>query len=139
MFRKNRTGAFTLVELMAVIVIIGVLAAVVLQRFVAQAEAAKRTTTLAQIKIVKAALVSFKLNSGRYPTTAEGISALLTKPADYTGDWPKGGYLEAMPKDAWGREFVYKCPGSDGKDYDVVSYGADGKAGGEDENSDITN
>jgi general secretion pathway protein G len=124
---------------MVVIIIIGVLAAVVVPRYVAQAEMSKVTVTKAQMKTVEGQIALFKSQSGRYPSSGEGLRALLEKPADFKGPWPRGGYLEGMPRDAWGYDFIYVYPGTRSKDFDLISYGSDGKSGGTDENADIYN
>ena len=134
---KQAKRGFTLVEMMVVVVIIGILGAIVVTSAVYYADKARINATKAQIKEIETALAGFKLESGRYPTASEGIQALVSKPADFKGDWPKEGFLPEMPKDAWGNDFVYVYPGSK-KAYDIISYGADGKEGGEDENADIT-
>ena len=124
--------------MMVVVVIIGLLAALVVPRYIRQAEKAKRNTTKAQIKIIEQALAEFKLDTGRYPSTDEGLKGLVVKPSGYKGDWPKEGYLPEVPKDGWANDFLYVCPGVE-KAYDIISYGADGEEGGEDENTDISN
>lgn len=137
--RRNRAReGFTLVEMMVVVVIIGILGAIVLTSAMYWADKAKINATKAQINEIKTALTGFKLETGRYPATSEGIQALVQQPSGFKGDWPKEGFLPEMPKDAWGGDFVYVYPGSK-KVFDIVSYGADGKEGGEDENADITN
>jgi general secretion pathway protein G len=125
-------------ELMAVVIIIGILAAIVIPKFVQRVDVAKVNATKAQISIIDGALGQFKMDTGRYPTAAEGLQALVTRPGDYKGSWPRDGYLPKMPKDGWGNDFIYRCPGKAGS-YDIISYGSDGKEGGEDENADITN
>lgn len=136
----NRKG-FTLIEIMVVIVILALLAALVAPRLMGRADDAKITDASVQIKNIETALKLYKLDNGNYPTTEQGLAALVTKPT--VGNIPKaykeGGYLESkkMPKDPWGADFLYLSPGEHG-DYDLYSYGADGSKGGEGKNADIT-
>jgi len=136
MRHRMTRGGFTLMEIMVVVIIIGVLAAIVVPQYVRHAERAKVEATKAQIKIIEDALSEYKLDTGKFPTTSQGLVALVKKPAGYSGDWPRGGYLPEVPGDAWGNDFVYVSPASD-KDYQIISYGADGEQGGEDEYADI--
>jgi general secretion pathway protein G len=137
---NNRRG-FTLIEIMVVIVILAMLAAFVGPKLMGRTDEAKVKTTKIQIKGLESALKLYKLDNGLYPTTEQGLNALVTKPT--VGVIPKsyreGGYLESksVPKDAWGNDYIYVSPGEHG-DYDLSSYGADGVKGGEDKNSDIT-
>ena len=133
-----RNAAFTLVELMVVIIIIGVLAAIVVPSYLHYAEKARINATKAQINEIENALAGFKLESSRYPSSDEGLAALVSKPSSFTGDWPKEGFMPEVPKDGWGNDFVYIYPGIN-KTFDIISYGADAQQGGEDENADITN
>ncbi len=123
---------FTLLEIMVVLVIIGVLAAMVAPRFIERADEAKVDATRAQIKNIEQAMKLYRLQHGSYPSSSEGIAA-LTKAG-------KNGkrYLDSLPKDAWGNDFVYLSPGVHG-DFDILSYGADGKAGGSGFDADIGN
>jgi general secretion pathway protein G len=134
---RNRAG-FTLLEIMVVIVILGLLAALVVPKLIGRTEEAKRTQTRLQIKNIEQALQLFKLDNGFYPATEQGIEALVHAPE--TGRVPKnyrkGGYLDRVPKDPWGNNYVYVSPGSHG-DYDISSYGADNAPGGEGEDADI--
>ncbi|HJX15062.1 MAG TPA: type II secretion system major pseudopilin GspG [Candidatus Deferrimicrobiaceae bacterium] len=134
---RDRAG-FTLLEIMVVIVILGLLAALVVPRLIGRTEEAKRTQTRLQIKNIEQALQLFKLDNGFYPATEQGLEALVRAPE--TGRVPKnyrkGGYLDRVPKDPWGNNYVYVSPGSHG-DYDISSYGADGVQGGEGEDADI--
>jgi general secretion pathway protein G len=132
---RNRHG-FTLIELLVVMVIIGLLAALVGPRFIRQEEKAKIKAAKAQIELLGTALDTFRLDVGRYPSSQEGLEALRTKPGGLER-WD-GPYLKKdLPLDPWGKAYVYKSPGEHGA-FDIVSYGADGAPGGEEDNRDIT-
>jgi general secretion pathway protein G len=122
---------FTLIELMVVVVIIGILAAIVVPRMIGTADEAKVTAAKAQITSFKQALISYKLKFGKFPTTSEGLDVLISN--------PKGSLLDAtqIPSDPWGNPYVYTCPGSKGQDFEIVSYGEDGAPGGEGLDADI--
>jgi len=131
--RKQR--GFTLIELLIVMVILGLLAALVAPRLINKIGKSKVKAAKTQIEMFSTALDAFKLDVGRYPTTQEGLKALIENPGVEGWDGP---YLKKkkIPKDPWGHDYIYKCPGEHG-DYDIISYGADGKPGGEGENKDI--
>ena len=132
--------AFTLIELMVVIVILGILAGLIVPRIMGRPEQAKRVKARMQVESIATALKLYKLDNGAYPTTEQGLQALVEVPAsgNIPKNWRKGGYLEKgkVPKDPWGNDFVYLSPGMN-DDFDLISYGADGTAGGEDNNADI--
>lgn len=138
---KNRRG-FTLIEIMVVIVILALLAALVGPKIIGRSDDAKLTDAKLQIRNFETALKLYKLDSGIYPSTDQGLQALITKPV--TGQIPKNfraeGYLEgkSVPKDPWGSDFIYLAPGEHG-DYDLCSLGSDGVKGGEDKGADICN
>ena len=143
--RRNRLdrpeNGFTLLELMVVIIILGVLAGLVLPRFMGRTEEAKRTKAKLQIENLEAALKLYKLDNGNYPGTEQGLEALVQKPTMgvIPKNWREGGYLEKgqVPLDPWGRPYAYLSPGVKNKDFDLKSLGADGEEGGEGENVDI--
>lgn len=137
--RVHGRAGFTLLEIMIVIVILGLLAALVVPKLIGRTEEAKRTQSLLQIKNIEQALQLFKLDNGFYPETQQGIEALVHAPevGRIPKNYRKEGYLDRVPKDPWGSPYVYLCPGIHG-DYDIVSYGADGVPGGEGEDADIT-
>lgn len=137
---KDRAKAgFTFIEVMVVIIILGLLAAVVVPRLIGRTEEAKRTQVKLQIKNIEQALKLFKLDNGFFPSTEQGLQALVTRPeiGRVPNNYRKDGYLERVPSDPWGYEYVYISPGEHGS-YDLISYGADGVPGGDDEDSDIT-
>jgi len=126
-----RRRGFTLIELMIVIVILGLLAALVAPKFLERGEEAKVTTTQVQMKNVEEALKLYKLHNSFYPTTDQGLKALVEKPESepVPKNW-KGPYLESVPKDAWGNDFIYI---SDGKHFTLISPGPDGEEETEDD------
>lgn len=133
---RTRAG-FTLVELMLVVIIISVLAAIVLPRFAGKQEQARISAAKAQVASFCTALDTFEVEVGTYPSTEEGLEALLEKPATLGDDveW-NGPYIRELPLDPWNHEYIYRYPGEVNVDYDIVSAGPDGEEGTED---DITN
>ena len=138
--RFGGTFGFTLIELMVVIVILGILAGLIVPRIMGRPEEARRMKARIQIESIETTLKLYKLDNGYYPDTEQGLQALVEPPAvgQLPRAWREGGYLEKgkVPKDPWGNEYVYLCPGIHG-DYDLISYGADGEPGGEDKDQDI--
>lgn len=136
---RHANAGFTLIELMVVLVILGLLATIVAPRILGQKDEAMRVKAQTTIASLETAVKMYKLHMNRYPTTEQGLNALVACPAGEKCDkWQKGGYLEKgkVPLDPWENPFVYLCPGVHG-DFDIVSYGADGAPGGQDENADI--
>jgi len=135
--RGIRIGGFTLLELLVVMVIIGMLAAYVGPRFFSQIGKSEVKVTRAQIDALEKALDQYRLDTGRYPTSEQGLAALDAQPAGVTR-W-SGPYLKkAVPTDPWGNPYVYRQPGEHGE-YDLMSYGKDGQPGGSGEAEDIGN
>ena len=135
---QSSTGrGFTLLELLVVIVIIGLLAAYVGPKYFAQLGKSEVTVARAQIDAFEKALDTFRLDVGRYPTTEEGLAALMTKP-DTAAKW-NGPYLRRqLPKDPWGNAYQYKSPGAK-NDVELLSFGRDGQLGGSGDDADISN
>jgi len=142
MTRRIRCKAgFTLIEVMVVIIILGLLAAIVMPRLVGQTDKARYEQAKIQMRILEDSLKRYKLENGRFPTTSQGLQALVQKPSSppIPRDWPDGGYLDKpeVPLDPWGNEFIYISPGQHGPDYDMISLGADGVEGGEGFDKDV--
>jgi len=139
--RTKRNPAFTLIEIMAVVVIIGLLMAIVGPRVIGAVSANRIKAAGMQLQTIGNALTDYNLDNGRFPTTEQGLNALVEKPttAPEPYAWRPGGYVEKMPKDPWGFDFNYVSPPEHGRDFDLWSYGRDGKAGGEGEDADIVN
>lgn len=140
--KKMTSSGFTLIELMVVIVILGILAGLIVPRIMSRPEEARQAKARIQIESMETALKLYKLDTGSYPSTEQGLQALVEAPSVgvLPTRWREGGYLEKgkVPKDPWGNEYVYLCPGLQG-DYDLMSYGADGEQGGEGKDRDVTN
>ncbi len=139
--RREKNGrGFTLVELLVVVTILGILVAVVGVRVIRHPDRARRTAAKAQIANFKQALDEFNINTGIFPGMDEGLKALVERPmnADIAESW-EGPYLDKIPKDPWGREYVYRQPGMNNTDYDIICYGKDGVEGGEGVSKDVTN
>ncbi len=134
------TKGFTLIELMVVVAIIAILASIVAPRMVQRAETAKRAAARVQIANFKTSLTTFRMDTGDYPSTAQGLKALIQRPSGYDGKYQAGGYLDsdAVPADPWRNRYVYICPGiHDPSGYDVESYAKDGEDGGDGDDKDI--
>ncbi len=137
--RPRRRG-FTLIEILVVIVVIAILATLVAPNIFRHVGAAKEATARSQIEMLGSALDAFRLDNGRYPTTEEGLAALWEAPAGGALPNWRGPYLrKPVPLDPWGHPYVYLSPGQvNPQGYDLLSYGADGQPGGDDENADVT-
>ena len=133
--QRLHNDGFTLIELMIVVVILGLLATIVMPRILDRPEQARRMKAKVDIQHIKSALALFKTDTGRFPTTSEGLEVLVTDPGikGYNSD----GYLYKLPLDPWGNKYVYISPGLHNKDYDLQSYGKDGEQGGTEDNADI--
>jgi len=126
---------FTLIELMIVIVILGLLATIIMPRILNRPEQARRMKAKIDIRSIESAFALFKTDTGRFPTTSEGLELLVSDPGikGYNTD----GYLDKVPSDPWGNKYIYICPGVHSRDYDLESYGKDGEDGGTGDNADV--
>ena len=134
--KKHIRRAFTMVELMAMLIIIGLLAAVVGRKVLSQIDTARITTTKANLKILADAVKQFRMNTGQYPSEDLGLLDLVEEPMDIReGTWPPGGYIDTteVPKDAWGNDFYFQLFPESGKDFVIISFGPDGEEGTEDD------
>jgi general secretion pathway protein G len=128
---------FTLVEVLVVVVILGVLAAVIVPRVMDRPDEARKVRATQDVAAIVSALNMYRLDNYSYPSSEQGLRALVEKPLG-ADNWRDGGYLERLPKDPWNREYLYQNPGQHGE-IDVWTYGADGQPGGERANGDVGN
>lgn len=134
-----RQRGFTLIEIMVVVIIIGLLAAIIGPQVLGRVDDAKLAKARQDIQAIESALTLYKLDNFRYPTTEQGLRALVEKPADpNVRNWKAGGYLKRLQKDPWGLDYQYESPGTRGE-IDIYTLGADGEAGGEGADADIGN
>ena len=135
----KKSSGFTLIEMLVVLAIIGLLAGLVGPRLFSKVDTSKVQTAQTQVKMLKGALETLRLDIGRFPTQSEGLALLNTAPSadDIRAKW-KGPYLdEALPPDPWGNPYQYAVPGAAGRPFSLYSYGADGKPGGEGIDADV--
>lgn len=138
--QHRRQAGFTLIEIMVVVVILGILAALVVPQVMSRPDQAKVTVAKGDIKAISAALDMYKLDNFAYPGTQQGLEALVKKPSGnpQPRNWNKDGYLKSLPVDPWGNPYQFLSPGAKGA-FDLYSLGADGKEGGTDSDADIGN
>ena len=137
---KARQRGFTLIEIMVVVVIIGLLAAVIVPNLMGNVDQARVSKARQDIQAIETALTMFRLDNARYPTTDQGLKALIQQPTDPSiRNWRPGGYVKKPSRDPWGNDYQYVYPGTHGAEYDLYSTGADGQPGGEGLDADIGN
>jgi general secretion pathway protein G len=137
---QARQSGFTLIEIMVVVIIIGLLAAVVVPQFLGRVDDARMAKAKQDVQGMQTALTMFKLDNYVYPTTELGLQALVQKPdSTLIKNWRPGGYLQHLNKDPWGNAYLYEVPGKHGNEFDLYSLGADGQPGGDGINADIGN
>ncbi len=138
--KNHNMKGFTLIEIIVVVVIIGLLAAVIAPNIFGQVEKARLNRALSDLRALESSLNLYRLDNFNYPTTEQGIQALVTKPSGSpeAKNWKKGGYIPRLPLDPWGSEYQYANPGTSGNDFDLFTFGADGKVGGEENNKDLS-
>ena len=134
-----RQRGFTLIEIMVVVVILAVLGALVVPKILENVDKARVTRAQSDIRAIQTALDLYRLDNFKYPTTEQGLAALVKQPVDPTiTNYRSGGYLPGLPKDPWNNPYQYISPGADGRDYDILTLGRDGKPGGEGYDADIS-
>ncbi len=137
---RRRTGGFTLIEIMVVVVILGILAAIVVPKIMDRPDTARIVKAKQDIRALESALNLYKLDNFSYPSTDQGLDALVSKPggSPEPRNWKQGGYMDRLPKDPWGNAYQYLNPGAHGE-IDIFTYGKDGRPGGEGIDADIGN
>ncbi len=137
--RRQRQHGFTLIEIMVVVIILGILAAIVAPNVIGRVGDAQVAAARQDIRGIENALKFYRLDNFAYPTTEQGLEALVTRPADPSiRNWKQGGYLDRLPKDPWGNPYQYLNPGQNAE-IDIYTFGRDGRPGGEGEDADIGN
>jgi len=136
---KHRQQGFTLLEIIVVITIIAVLAAYIAPKVAGRADDARISKVKNDIQVLESALELYRLDNFTYPTTAQGLKALITKPDDSLKNWKSGGYIKKLRKDPWGNDYHYVRPGRDNSEFDIFSYGADNAEGGDGSAADVGN
>ncbi|MCG7199727.1 type II secretion system major pseudopilin GspG [Marinobacter pelagius] len=139
MYKVSRQRGFTLIEIMVVMVILGLLVAIVAPNIMGRSDQAKVTIAETQLKNIQSALDLYRLDNSHYPSTQQGLEALVSRPSGSPEpkNWNPDGYLKSVPEDPWGNQFQYVSPGTEGP-YDLYSYGADGQEGGDGDAADIS-
>jgi general secretion pathway protein G len=136
----RREHGFTLIEIMVVVVILGILAALVAPNVIRRIDDARVTKARQDIRAYETALNLYRMDNFRYPTTELGLQSLVTRPNDPNiRNWKEGGYIDGLKKDPWGNDYLYLSPGTRGGEYDLYTLGADGQPGGEGPDADIGN
>ncbi|MBC8138950.1 MAG: type II secretion system major pseudopilin GspG [Fibrella sp.] len=134
---KRTQGAFTLIEMLVVVLILAILAALIVPRVVGRTSDAKRAKAASDIATLSSLLQQYRVDNDSFPTTEDGLNALRVQPSG-AANW-RGPYTsKSIPADPWGNEYSFEAPGPDGQDYVIISYGADGAPGGESDNADIS-
>lgn len=139
MHKRFTQRGFTLIEIMVVMVILGLLVAIVAPNIMGRSDQAKVTIAETQLKNIQSALDLYRLDNSHYPSTQQGLEALVSRPSGSPEpkNWNQDGYLKSVPEDPWGNQFQYVSPGTEGP-YDLYSYGADGQEGGDGDAADIS-
>ena len=138
--RSRRQRGFTLIEIMVVVVIIGLLAAVIVPQLMGNVDQARVAKARQDIQAIETALTMFRLDNSKYPATDQGLKSLIQQPTDPSiRNWRPGGYVKKPSRDPWGNDYQYVYPGTHGTEYDLFSLGADGQPGGENLDADIGN
>lgn len=134
----SREAGLTLIEMIVVLAIIALVAALIVPNIIGRPDQARATVAKTDLRTISAALKMYRLDNGNYPTSEQGLAALVTRPTvgPKPANWSPNGYLEKLPEDPWGRAYSYRSAG-EGADFEIVSLGKDGKPGGEDVNEDI--
>lgn len=135
----SHEAGLTLVEMIVVLAIIALIAAIIVPNVIGRPDQARVTVAQSDLKSISAALKMYRLDNGDYPSSAQGLQALVTKPTGEPApvNWAANGYLESVPVDPWGHAYLYRSPGASGAGFDLVSTGKDGKAGGEGLDADL--